>query len=198
MHSFFLSFCSEYPSLYLKSPLSSRLVSSEKALVIHQMELHVSSWRLLMSLIALLTLYGDCITCPVSSRLWETIVPFSLYISRASRLPGTWQSINVVCVCVFLRRKEEKRRRKYADITYWWYRHHILMMQTSCTDDAGIVYWWCRHCMLMIQTSHTDDAHFVLLNSDCASWLSRLNQLLCFVLLYKFLKGKALWSLQAR
>ena len=49
-----------------------------------------------------------------------------------------------------------------------------------------------------IQASYTDDTHFVLLNSDSASWLSHLNQLLCFVLLYEFLKRKALWSLQAR
>ena len=74
----------------------------------------------LMSLITLLTLYGDCITCPVSSRLWETIVPFSFYISRASRLPGTC----CVCVCVCVYFKKERRKEKREEI----YRHHILMI----------------------------------------------------------------------
>ena len=94
-------------------------------------------------------------------------MPFSFYISRASRLPGTWQSINVVCVCVCVCVyvfQEGKKKREGGNI----------------------------------QASYTDDTHFVLLNSDSASWLSHLNQLLCFVLLYTFLKRKALWSLQAR
>lgn len=122
--SFFI-FCMAYPSLSLKSPLSSRFVSSGKPLVIHQADWDVSSWcphcTLDISLSShsshcIVTVYYMPLSC-LDCGKW--LCPFPFYIQGPSRLPGTWQSVNV-----FLYGYQEGRKEQRGEI----YRHRILMI----------------------------------------------------------------------
>lgn len=68
----------------------------------HQTDLDVSSlwphWALDLSPSCLTWYSNFVLPVTVSLRLWETIVPHSIYIQGPTTLPGTQQSINVCCV----------------------------------------------------------------------------------------------------